>query len=1179
MSIENVEKTVEVRGLPEGVDEELLLLYFANKRRSGGGPLVSVQKNGDHAFLVFEEAEVAARVLSKEQHVVYNAEITVRRPVMKDQRRLLLCGIQPNTCMELVELYVENVMEVDVDDYTLTPLPGRDALLIYLHRPLATDFFSLSAKISKKPLEGSKITLEQIEQTDSILVENLHPGLSVKMLTLHFEGSQDSNLKVKEVVMLSESTARVTFVHLEAVEHVLNHPHKLKDTTLTVSPFYVFNQPSACHAQSDPSQSSQSVSSDDSPESKVDLLDSVQPQASSPTVDSIDIRPSQQTALATVNSNMKYIDIVDRTMEDVTEVMPETHLVDITIQDSVKLQLFQMSTLSQGIHQTHPTVNMQIKDDAVNLIGPDKQALEVLKTTIVNLFAGMAQATVTLDIEMAKFLEHDDVREKLLQTFTQLGITAIYTVLNKVVVVTSLSQDLATQACVLLTSQLCAICIPVEKEYECMLYSEEWSTFLQTLGLCSARVSEDGANVDVLTLKGLEDEKRSKVTEFLLTPIEQEKFIAMEPGMLHYVQMYFHQLMADMNQVVIIPVDGKEHCGLTIRGLAGHCQNAQELLQSMVSSVFTKTITVNQSGVARFLVETEGTSILNEMRAKFQICISLDKIRWAPLQSQGIFEDAWKLLSHRNFQKVASACPTASLHSALTDNGASDKGSILLWLSISGSREEEEEEEDDDEDEDLYTAGDTGDHEDAMMLDNASAGPSSLKVGLGAAGLKEREQMSLAIQNSLFSTAEEDELQMVLELSRQQGSYASYQMSTQPSTPRCLRTLLEDMRAADVAHVQVFAGISSDLIRADIALKKKISLRQVEESMEQKGLTDMSEFHRQCVQVIKRKHAVEIQVQGNRLTVSGFKDFVAEALPDVRLLLQRVSSRRDESELLSNLQWARQDADTLAMTPYEPDTIVFIENTWRMKEKEMAVLLNGQPHIIDLVKMQEYNVASGKSVMVARTVISDLDVDVEEEECSLLSKLPEVSRIDENSDEFQEMVTNFYGSIKGYHSKIRIVKVEKLGNRLLYNQYKLKKASIYQSGIHNEVERTLYHGTSESSVKDIYLHGFNRSFCGKNATVYGQGVYFAVNSALSVNDQYSPPNADGHKFIFVAKVLTGDFTLGCNTMKAAPLKESSDIPLRYDSVTDNLSNPSMFVIFNDTQAYPEYLITCQNIPR
>lgn len=50
-------RTVEVLGLPGAVDEELLSLYFENKRRSGGGPLVSVEKSGDCALLVFEDAE------------------------------------------------------------------------------------------------------------------------------------------------------------------------------------------------------------------------------------------------------------------------------------------------------------------------------------------------------------------------------------------------------------------------------------------------------------------------------------------------------------------------------------------------------------------------------------------------------------------------------------------------------------------------------------------------------------------------------------------------------------------------------------------------------------------------------------------------------------------------------------------------------------------------------------------------------------------------------------------------------------------------------------------------------------------------------------------------------------------------------------------------------------------
>lgn len=56
-------------------------------------------------------------------------------------------------------------------------------------------------------------------------------------------------------------------------------------------------------------------------------------------------------------------------------------------------------------------------------------------------------------------------------------------------------------------------------------------------------------------------------------------------------------------------------------------------------------------------------------------------------------------------------------------------------------------------------------------------------------------------------------------------------------------------------------------------------------------------------------------------------------------------------------------------------------------------------------------------------------------------------------------------------------------NRLLYSQYRLKKVSIAQRAIYPEVERTLYHGTSEASVKEICTHGFNRSFCGKNGNV------------------------------------------------------------------------------------------------
>ena len=44
-------------------------------------------------------------------------------------------------------------------------------------------------------------------------------------------------------------------------------------------------------------------------------------------------------------------------------------------------------------------------------------------------------------------------------------------------------------------------------------------------------------------------------------------------------------------------------------------------------------------------------------------------------------------------------------------------------------------------------------------------------------------------------------------------------------------------------------------------------------------------------------------------------------------------------------------------------------------------------------------------------------------------------------------------------------------------------------------------------------------------------------------------------------------------MKVPPPKDSSKPEILYNSVVDNKSSPSIFVVFSDYQSYPEYLIT------
>lgn len=89
--------------------------------------------------------------------------------------------------------------------------------------------------------------------------------------------------------------------------------------------------------------------------------------------------------------------------------------------------------------------------------------------------------------------------------------------------------------------------------------------------------------------------------------------------------------------------------------------------------------------------------------------------------------------------------------------------------------------------------------------------------------------------------------------------------------------------------------------------------------------------------------------------------------------------------------------------------------------------------------------------------------------------------------------------------------------------------------------------------------------------MYGNGVYFAIDPSYSAQG-YAKPDQLGHKRMYLARVLVGDFTTGRSGLIAPPAKTSTTADL-YDSVTD--PQQSMFVIFHDVQAYPEYLITFQ----
>ena len=64
--------------------------------------------------------------------------------------------------------------------------------------------------------------------------------------------------------------------------------------------------------------------------------------------------------------------------------------------------------------------------------------------------------------------------------------------------------------------------------------------------------------------------------------------------------------------------------------------------------------------------------------------------------------------------------------------------------------------------------------------------------------------------------------------------------------------------------------------------------------------------------------------------------------------------------------------------------------------------------------------------------------------------------------------------------------------------------------------------------------------------------------------------------MFLARVLTGESKLGMPDFRRPPLKDQSDPASDlYDSCVDDENQPKIFVIFNDEQCYPSYLIQYQ----
>ncbi|XP_041111297.1 protein mono-ADP-ribosyltransferase PARP12 [Polyodon spathula] len=189
------------------------------------------------------------------------------------------------------------------------------------------------------------------------------------------------------------------------------------------------------------------------------------------------------------------------------------------------------------------------------------------------------------------------------------------------------------------------------------------------------------------------------------------------------------------------------------------------------------------------------------------------------------------------------------------------------------------------------------------------------------------------------------------------------------------------------------------------------------------------------------------------------------------------------------------------------------------------------------------------------------------------SQLPETGyksiEVLESTEEHNKVKNLFKKTMFGFTIK----KIERIQNKSLWEifQWQAEQMKKHNRG-RNVNEKLLFHGTDSAYVDAICKQNFDWRICGTHGTAYGKGSYFARDAKYSHN--YT--GSSSSRTMFVTRVLVGESIKGNSAYLRPPSKDGGDTNF-YDSCVDDPLNPSIYVVFEKQQVYPEYVIQYQEV--
>ncbi|NXV09888.1 PAR14 polymerase, partial [Cettia cetti] len=374
----------------------------------------------------------------------------------------------------------------------------------------------------------------------------------------------------------------------------------------------------------------------------------------------------------------------------------------------------------------------------------------------------------------------------------------------------------------------------------------------------------------------------------------------------------------------------------------------------------------------------------------------------------------------------------------------------------------------------------------------------------------------------------------------------------------------------DLAVVQICGENKREVEEAEMWLRSAISREQSQTEIVDESISHFGEEESEELDDLENKLKIILDLKSTSIEISGVtKDVCLASLAVHKMILRVKAAKEAEAKLLQNsIEWKYLEKDSYV--PFNSLTNVELENAYKAKQKTIEVTIGERIYTVDMECKTAVD-ARGRQMSIIRvdksedlksTVLPPTWDHMENERLKIVELKPD-------SREYKDVQERFLQTCLSF----KIEKIERVQNVYLWKNYQIKKCEMDKKNGHINNEKLLFHGTSQESLTFINERGFNRSYAGMHAANFGNGTYFAVNANYSANDLYSKPDVNGRKYMYLARVLVGEYSLGKKGSITPAKKNGGNSVDLFDSSTDNVNQPSMFIIFSDIQAYPEYLIT------